>query len=37
MDGLPLTHKVAHRRQTVIQGQGHFPKHGLPQVILPVV
>ena len=27
MDGSPLSHKVAHGRPTVIQGQGHFPKH----------
>ena len=30
MDSLPLTHKVAYRHQTVIQGQGRFTKHGLP-------
>ena len=37
MDGLPVTHKVIFGRQTVIQGQGHFTKCGLPQVMPPVV
>ena len=37
MDGLPLTHNVVYGRQTAIQGQGRFPKHGLPEVIPPVV
>ena len=37
MDGLPLTSKDAYGHQTVIQGQGHFTKHGLPRGIPPVV
>ena len=35
MDGSPLTRKGINERQTVIQGQGRFPKCGLPWVILP--
>ena len=37
MDGSPLTRKVVYGYQTVIQGQGHFPKRCLPHVIPPVL
>ena len=37
MDGLPLTRKVAYRRQTVIKRQGRFTKCGLPRTIPPAM